>query len=305
MFHGSAVALVTPFKNNAIDYIALEQLIEFHVKAETECIVICGTTGESATLTHAEHRELIERSTAIIKEKRGSNRYPLMMAGTGSNNTQEALELTTHAKNAGADCVLLISPYYNKPTPHGILKHFQTLANEVDIPQVVYNIQSRTGINISTDVMVELAKEKNIIGVKEASGNICQMSDVACRCGDDFMVWSGDDSMTLPLLAVGGHGVISVTANIVPGDMRAMVHAYLNGNHQEALQIHRKLAELSSTLFIETNPVPVKTACNILSESPGYGLPHCGEFRLPMTEMLPQNLEALKRAMKSYGLPVQ
>lgn len=304
MFQGSAVALVTPFKQNAIDYDALDQLIEFHIKAETECIVICGTTGESATLSHVEHRELIERSTAMIKEKRGSNRYPLMMAGTGSNNTKEALELTQHAKNAGADCVLLISPYYNKPTPQGILQHFQLLAREVDIPQVVYNIQSRTGINISTDVMVELSKEKNIIGVKEASGNITQMSDVARRCGDDFMIWSGDDAMTLPLLAIGGHGVISVSANIIPKDVRAMVHAYLQGDYKEALQLHRKMADLSNTLFVETNPVPVKTACNLLSKTPDYGLPHCGEFRLPMVEMLPQNLDVLQSALKTYGLPV-
>lgn len=304
MFQGSAVALVTPFKQNAIDYDALDQLIEFHIKAETECIVICGTTGESATLSHVEHRELIERSTAMIKEKRGTNRYPLMMAGTGSNNTKEALELTQHAKNAGADCVLLISPYYNKPTPQGILQHFQLLAREVDIPQVVYNIQSRTGINISTDVMVELSKEKNIIGVKEASGNITQMSDVARRCGDDFMIWSGDDAMTLPLLAIGGHGVISVSANIIPKDVRAMVHAYLQGDYKEALQLHRKMADLSNTLFVETNPVPVKTACNLLSKTPDYGLPHCGEFRLPMVEMLPQNLDVLQSALKTYGLPV-
>lgn len=304
MFEGSAVALVTPFKNGAVDYIALDQLIDFHIKAQTECIVICGTTGESATLSHAEHRELIERSTQLIVNKRGANRYPLMMAGTGSNNTQEALELTNHAKNAGADCVLLIAPYYNKPTPKGLLLHFQKLAREVDIPQVVYNIQSRTGINISTDVMVELAKEKNIIGVKEASGNITQMSDVCRRCGDSFMVWSGDDAMTLPLLAVGGKGVISVAANIIPKDVRAMVHAYLSGDFKTALQLHRNMAELTNSLFIETNPVPVKTAMNVLSHSPDYGIPHCGDFRLPMTDMQPQNIEILKSTMKHYGLPV-
>jgi 4-hydroxy-tetrahydrodipicolinate synthase len=152
--------------------------------------------------------------------------------------------------------------------------------------------------------MVELSKEKNIIGVKEASGNINQISDVTRLCGDDFMVWSGDDAMTLPLLSVGGHGVISVSANIIPKDVRAMVHAYLQGNYKEALHLHRKMAELTSSLFIETNPVPVKTACNLLSQSPDYGLPHCGEFRLPMVDMLPQNLEALKASMKAYGLPV-
>lgn len=304
MFEGSAVALITPFKNGVVDYAALDQLIEFHIKAQTECIVICGTTGESATLSHTEHRELIGKSAKMILEKRGANRYPLMMAGTGSNNTQEALELTQHAKKAGADCVLLIAPYYNKPTATGILQHFQKLAREVDIPQVVYNIQSRTGINISTDVMVELSKEKNIIGVKEASGSITQMSDVARRCGEHFMVWSGDDAMTLPLLAIGGKGVISVAANIIPKDVRAMVHAYLTSDFKQALHLHRKMADLTHTLFIETNPIPVKTAVNLLSQTPETGLPYCGGFRLPMTEMLSHNVAVLKTAMKNYGLPV-
>jgi len=303
MFEGSAVALITPFKNGGIDFEALNSLIDFHVQAETECIVICGTTGESATLSHDEHKELVKRSVELVKTKRGNQRYPLLMAGTGSNNTKEALDLTQHAKDAGTDCVLLIAPYYNKPTQPGILKHFQTLAREVDIPQVVYNIQSRTGINITTDTMVELSKEKNIIGVKEASGDLSQVSDVARRCGGDFIIWSGDDALTLPILAVGGKGVISVSANIIPKDVREMVHAFLQGNRGEALRLHRCMAELNSAVFIETNPGPIKTAANLLSQSSEYGLPHCGELRLPLVSMSDANVKKLQTALREYGLP--
>ncbi|MBI1387790.1 MAG: 4-hydroxy-tetrahydrodipicolinate synthase [bacterium] len=305
MFEGSAVALITPFtKDDKLDFAALEKLIDFHAAAKTECILVCGTTGESATLTHDEHKQLVRHSAQYIREKRGHDRYPLLMAGTGSNSTREALELTKAAKDAGADVALLISPYYNKPTQAGLLEHFRVIAREVDLPQVVYNIQGRTAVNITADTMVALSEEKNIIGVKEASGNLTQISDIARRTADDFYVWSGDDGLTLPILSLGGKGVISVSANIVPKDVRAMVHAYLKGDHAEALRIHRKMAELNSTLFVETNPIPVKTAVNWLSQSPETGLPHCGGMRLPLTPLLASSESALKKTLKEYGLPV-
>ncbi|RJP25739.1 MAG: 4-hydroxy-tetrahydrodipicolinate synthase [Candidatus Omnitrophota bacterium] len=304
MFQGSAVALITPFRDDAVDFAALETLIDFHVRNKTECVLVCGTTGESATLSHEEHKAIIRHSAEYIRSVRGENKHPLLMAGTGSNNTKEALELTRAAKQAGADVALLITPYYNKPTQGGLLKHFRTLAREVDIPQVPYNIQGRTGVNISIETMVELSQEKNIIGVKEASGNLSQISEVARLTGDDFYVWSGDDGLTLPILAVGGAGAISVTANIVPQDVRAMVHAYLEGNLRQALAWHRKLSALHQSLFYETNPIPVKTAVNLLSRTPEYGLPYCGELRLPMVPMTRSNEEKMKTVMKEYGLPV-
>ncbi|MFH1739724.1 MAG: 4-hydroxy-tetrahydrodipicolinate synthase, partial [bacterium] len=238
MFTGSAVALVTPFKDGSVDYPALEKLIDFHIAGGTECVLVCGTTGESSTQTHDEHKKVIKYSVDYIKSKRGANKFPLLMAGTGSNNTAEALDLTAYAKEAGADCALQVTPYYNKPIQRGLLEHFRTLARQVDIPQVVYNIQSRCGVNVSTEVMVELAAEPNIVGVKEASGNIGQMGDVIRRCPDDFYVWSGDDGMTLPLLALGGRGVISVVANIAPKETSQMVHDFIEGRVAEARAMH-------------------------------------------------------------------
>ncbi len=304
MFEGSAVALVTPFKDDQIDFNALEKLIDFHFEAGTECILVCGTTGESATLSHQEHKDIIRHAAHYIKSKRGNNQYPLLMAGSGSNNTKEALDLTQAAKEDGADLSLLISPYYNKPTQHGLLHHFRTIAREVDIPQVPYNIQGRTGVNIAVESMVELSQEKNIIGVKEASGNITQISEIARLTDDDFYIWSGDDGLTLPILAVGGKGTISVSANIVPKDVRALVHAYLNGNTAEALRIHQHLAVINKALFIETNPVPVKTAVNLLSQNPESGLPHCGILRPPMVPLLPEHEARLKDVLRDYGMKV-
>ncbi|MDP8245490.1 MAG: 4-hydroxy-tetrahydrodipicolinate synthase [Candidatus Hinthialibacter antarcticus] len=302
MFEGSAVALVTPFSGDSIDYTALEKLIDFHANAGTECILVCGTTGESATLTHNEHKELIKHSAAYIRSIRGTNSYPILMAGTGSNSTKEALELTQGAKDANADCALLISPYYNKPTQKGLLEHFRVIAREVDIPQVLYNIQGRTAINIETDTMVALSDEKNIIGVKEASGNLGQVSEVIRRTPDNFFVWSGDDGLTLPILSLGGNGVISVSANIVPKDVRALVQAFLKGDHAEALRIHQHFAVLNSTMFVETNPIPVKTAVNLMSSQSDSGLPHCGDFRLPLVPLEPNNMERLKTVLQQYGL---
>ena len=199
MFEGTAVALITPFKNGAVDYKALETLIDFHARAGTDCVLVCGTTGESATLNHVEHKQIVRHCAAYVRSIREDNRYPLLMAGTGSNSTREALDLTQDAKEAGADLSLQVCPYYNKPTQAGLLRHFKTLAREVDIPQVLYNIQGRTGVNIAIETTVELSQEKNIIGVKEASGNLDQISEIARLTDEEFYVWSGDDALTLPI----------------------------------------------------------------------------------------------------------
>lgn len=301
MFTGSAVALITPFQDGKVDFDALEKLIDFHIAGGTECVLVCGTTGESATLSHDEHKAVIKHSVDYVKDKRGDKKYPLLMAGTGSNNTAEALDLTAFAKEAGADSALLVTPYYNKPTQNGLLQHFRIIARSFDIPQIVYNIQSRTGVNVSTDTMVELAAEPNIIGVKEASGNIAQISDVIRRCPKDFYVWSGDDGMTLPLLALGGHGIISVVANIAPRETSRMVHDFLGGRVAEARAMHHKMTPLVRALFIETNPIPVKTAVNLLSGNSEYGLPHAGEFRLPLVDPAPANREVLERELHAFG----
>lgn len=305
MFEGSAVALVTPFNKDSVNFDALEKLIDFHFKAGTECVLVCGTTGESATLTHQEHKQIIRHSAQYIRSLRGSKRFPLLWAGTGSNSTREAIDLTASAKEDGADAALLIAPYYNKPTQRGLIEHFGLIAREVDIPQVIYNIQGRTAVNITADTMVELSERKNIIGVKESSGNLEQVSEIVRRANRDFIVWSGDDGLTLPILALGGKGVVSVTANVLPKEIRSLVHAFLKGDHKEALRLHQHLSVINSTLFIETNPAPVKTAVNLLSASSDYGLPHCGDLRLPMVPLSVENEARIQSTLKQYKLPVK
>ncbi|PKL91599.1 MAG: 4-hydroxy-tetrahydrodipicolinate synthase [Candidatus Goldiibacteriota bacterium HGW-Goldbacteria-1] len=289
MFRGSYVAIVTPFKNGKIDEKAFAKLIEMHAKAGTDGIVPCGTTGESPTLTVEEHEGLIALTVKLV------NKRMKVMAGTGSNSTAEAIEYSQAAEKAGADGCLIVNPYYNKPTQAGLLQHFQAVAASVKIPIVVYNILGRTGVNVSTPVMAELAKIKNITGVKEASGDLSQMSEVINACGQDFDVLSGDDALTLPLLAVGGHGVISVVANIIPKDVKAMITAFNSGDIKKAQAMHRKMLPLVKAMFIETNPIPVKAAMAIM------GLID-DEIRLPMTKPAPEAVIKLKKAMKDYGI---
>ncbi|MGC9329466.1 MAG: 4-hydroxy-tetrahydrodipicolinate synthase [Candidatus Hinthialibacter sp.] len=302
MFKGVAVALITPFTDTGLNFQALEKLLDFHIRAQTECILLCGTTGESPTLSHAEHKELIKYSAQYLESARVHGRFPLLMAGTGSNSTREALELTQAAKEDGADLCLQVTPYYNKPTQNGLLQHFRTLAREIDIPQVIYNIQGRTAVNVNLETTLELTQEPNIIGVKEASGNLTQISETCRLTPDDFFVWSGDDALTLPVLSVGGHGVISVSANLIPADVRSMVHHYLEGDMSQALQEHRRMSALNKAMFIETNPIPVKTAVNLLSQSPNSGLPYSGPMRLPLCDMTPGNIDKLKTCLIEYGL---
>jgi 4-hydroxy-tetrahydrodipicolinate synthase len=289
MFKGAMVAIVTPFKNGQIDEDALRDLIEFQIANGTDGIVPCGTTGESATLTHEEHDRVIEITIEAVKK-----RVPVI-AGTGSNSTAEALRLTKHAYEAGADGALIVCPYYNRPTQEGLYQHFKLIAEKVPIPILPYNIPSRTGVNLMPEMVAKLAKFSNIVGIKEASGSIKQMSDIIELCGKDFSVLSGDDFFTLPLLALGGTGVISVISNVAPADMSGMVDAFEANDWPKAKALHHRMSPLIDALFIEVNPIPVKAALSLM-EKMKY------EFRLPLCKMSDANYEKLKQAMKNYGL---
>lgn len=289
MFKGSFVAIVTPFKNGKIDEKAYADLIEFQIREGTQGIVPCGTTGESATLTHQEHERVIELTVEIVNK-----RIPVI-AGTGSNSTSEAIMLTSHAKDAGADAALLITPYYNKPTQEGLYQHYNAIAESVNIPQFLYNVPGRTGVNMLPETVARLSKGKNIIGIKEATGDMRQASDVIALCGDNFIVLSGDDFTTFPLLTIGGMGVISVTANVAPRDAATMCNEFFSGNLKKAREIHYKMRPLNDAMFYETNPIPVKTALSLMGKV-------SGEMRLPLCQMSEKNLEKLKGVMKGYGL---
>jgi len=283
------VAIVTPFKNDRIDEEALRDLIEFQIASGTDAIVPCGTTGESATLTHEEHDRVIEITIDAVKK-----RVPVI-AGTGSNNTAEALRLTKHAWEAGADGALIVAPYYNRPTQEGLYQHFKIIAESVPIPIIPYNIPGRTGVNMLPWMVAKLAQIKNIVGIKEASGSIKQMSDVINLCGKDFAVLSGDDIFTLPLMAIGGAGVISVISNVAPADMAGLIDAFHAGDMARAKSLHYKMAPLIEALFLEVNPIPVKAALALMGKING-------EYRLPLCRMSEGNFETLKKVMTDYGL---
>ena len=290
MFQGSIVALVTPFRGGKVDEAKLRELVEMHVAQGTDGIVPCGTTGESPTLSHDEHRRVVE---IVIEAARGRLH---VIAGTGSNATSEAIDLTRHAKKAGATGALVVNPYYNKPTQEGLYRHFRAVAEAADIPILVYNIAGRTAVNVETDTLARLAKDcPNIVGVKEASGSLDQMTQVVLACGPDFSVLSGDDNITLPLMSVGGRGVISVVANIAPREVAEMTHAALAGDWKLARDLHLKLFPLSRAMFLETNPIPVKEAMAMM------GMLDL-ELRLPMCPMGAANRERLKAILAQHGL---
>ncbi|PYM20152.1 MAG: 4-hydroxy-tetrahydrodipicolinate synthase [Candidatus Rokuibacteriota bacterium] len=289
-FQGSFVALVTPFRNGQVDEAKLRELVELHVANGTDGLIPCGTTGESPTLRHDEHRRVVE---LVVEAAR--TRIPVI-AGTGSNSTREAIDLTKHAERAGASGALVVNPYYNKPTQEGLYQHFRAVADAVSIPIIAYNIQSRTAINVETATLARLARDcHNIVGVKEASGSLDQMSQVIAACGPNFSVLSGDDNLTLPLLAIGGHGVVSVIANIVPREVADMVHAALDGDFKRAREVHYRLFPLARAAFLETNPIPIKEAMAIA----GMLEP---EFRLPMCRMSDTNRETLRAVLRQYAL---
>jgi 4-hydroxy-tetrahydrodipicolinate synthase len=289
MFKGSGVALVTPFKDGKIDEHAFRQLIEEQVSSGTDFLVPCGTTGESATLSHKEHDRVID---ITLKTAKGRVK---VLAGAGSNSTEEAIRLTQHAKKAGADGALHINPYYNKPTQEGLFRHFETIAQETDFPIILYNIPGRTGVNMTPQTTARLAQIDAIIGIKEASGSLTQVSQIIELCPKDFLVLSGEDALTFPMLALGAHGAISVTANLLPKKCAEMFRAVAEGNWDRAREIHYELAPINRALFLETNPVPIKTALSLLKKMEG-------EVRLPLAPLSDSNLKELKKVLQSYDL---
>ncbi len=289
MFSGSFVAIVTPFANGKFDEKTMAELIEFQISNGTHGIVPCGTTGESATLSPKEHERVVAATVEMVHK-----RVPVI-AGTGSNSTQEAVSLTKHAKTAGADGALLITPYYNKPTQEGLFRHFEAIARSVDLPLILYNIPGRTSINMLPSTVARLSQIESIVGIKEGSGSLQQVSDIIHQTKDDFFVLSGDDPLTLPMMALGGKGVITVTANVAPKDMSSMVSAALNGDFQEARRLHFKLAPIFGALFLETNPIPVKAALAMMGKG-------SDEVRLPLTTLAKEFRPKLKEALQTSGV---
>jgi 4-hydroxy-tetrahydrodipicolinate synthase len=282
--------MVTPFRSGKIDEVKVRELVEFHIQGGTDTIVPCGTTGESPTLSHDEHHRMID----LVVE--AANKRIPVVPGTGSNSTAEAISLTRYAERAGATGVLVVNPYYNKPTQEGLYQHFRAVAESTTLPMLVYNIQSRTAVNVETATLGRLVRDcPNIVGVKEASGSLDQQSQVILETGPDFSVLSGDDNITLPLLAIGGRGVVSVIANIVPRETADMVHAALDGDWKRARELHGKLFPLARAAFLETNPIPIKEAMAMA----GMIEP---EFRLPLCRMGEANREKLRGILRAYGL---
>jgi 4-hydroxy-tetrahydrodipicolinate synthase len=289
MFKGSIVAIVTPFKGGKIDEEGYRELIEFQIENGTSAIVPSGTTGESATLNMEEHARVIDIAVEAVNK-----RVPVI-AGTGGNSTSEAIELTAHAKKVGADATLQVTPYYNKPTPEGLYQHFKAIADAVPLPQVLYNVPGRTSVNMLPETVARLAELPEVVAIKEASGSLGQMAEIVKLAGDKITLLSGDDNVTLPVLAIGGTGVISVVANIVPKDTADMITAWEEGNVDRARALFFKLLPLCQAMFYETNPIPVKTSLALMGKI-------VGELRLPLVPISPANGEKLKKALKDYGL---
>jgi len=283
------VAIVTPFKNGKVDEKALGNLVEWHISSGTNAIVPCGTTGESATLEYEEHYRVIE-----VVVKAVNKRVPVI-AGTGANSTDETIMITKQAKKLGADAALLVAPYYNKPTQEGLYRHYKVVAAAVKMPIILYNVPGRTAVNILPPTVARLAGIKNVVAIKEATGDMKQVSEVLRLCGDRITVLSGDDFTTFPLLALGGKGVISVTANIAPREVSDMCRLWEEGKYEKARALHYKLEPLNQAMFIETNPIPAKTALALMGRIRE-------EFRLPLCEMSEANREKLRKTIKDYGL---
>ena len=290
IFTGSGVAIVTPFtQDNAVNFDKLAELIEWQIREGTDAIIACGTTGESPTLTDDEHKKVIECAVEVAKK-----RVPVI-AGSGSNDTAYAVQMSIHAEHVGADALLCITPYYNKPTQKGLIANFTAIADAVQIPIIMYNVPGRTGVNLAPETVAKLAEHRNICGVKEASGNIAQVAEIARLVPPDFALYSGNDDMVVPLMSLGGLGVISVVANVAPKDTHLMAKSYLDGNVKKAQELQLTMKPLIDALFYETNPIPVKTAMNLM------GL-NVGGLRLPLTEMSDANVEKLKKELRAYKL---
>lgn len=289
MFKGSGVALVTPFKNGEVHYEKLRELLEWHIANQTDAIIICGTTGEASTMTDAERKAVIKFTVEVV------NRRIPVIAGSGSNNTAYAVELSQYCESVGVDGLLVVTPYYNKATELGLLKHYEAIANSVELPIILYSVAGRTGVNLTPKVVQKLAQIPNIIGIKEASGDISQVAEIARLCGEDFAIYSGNDDMIVPVLSLGGQGVISVLANILPQVTHDLVSSYLEGDVKTSCKLQLRVNGLVHALFIEVNPIPVKTAMNLMGMD-------VGSFRLPLTEMAAENLVVLKDELTNYGL---
>ena len=291
LFTGSGVAIVTPFNEAGVDLKKLEELIEWHIKNKTDAIIICGTTGEASTMSEQEKKEAIKYTVDIV-----NGRIPVI-AGTGSNNTKTSVEMSKWADSIGVDGLLVMTPYYNKTTQRGCIEHFKVIANAVNKPIIIYNVPSRTGFNITPETLFELSKIDNIVAVKEASSNIVQIAEVAQLCGENLDIYSGNDDQIVPILSLGGKGVISVVSNILPEDTHNIVEKYFNGDLIGSLKLQLKMLPLIKALFVETNPIPVKTAMNIMNMQ-------VGGLRLPLFEMSSKNSELLKREMLTYGISI-
>ncbi|MEG0872979.1 MAG: 4-hydroxy-tetrahydrodipicolinate synthase [Clostridia bacterium] len=290
IFKGSGVAIVTPMdKNYNIDFEKLNELIEFHIENSTDALIVCGTTGESSTLTYEEKMEVIKYSVTVANK-----RIPVI-AGSGSNNTHSSCELSKYAEQVGADGLLVVTPYYNKCTQKGLFLHYKEIANSVTIPIIVYNVPSRTNVNIEIDTLIKLSTISNICGIKEASGNISQISNMISKLPRDFAVYSGNDDQTLPILALGGDGVISVIANILPDKMHNLCNTFFKGDLESARSIHYKYLDLMKSLFIEVNPIPIKEAMNLIGIE-------VGPCRLPLSGILPKNNDILKKSLHKVNL---
>ena len=291
VFKGSCTAIVTPFSEHGVDYERLKKNLEFQYENGTSAVVVCGTTGENATHTPNEHDELVRVTVRTV------NGRMKVIAGIGSNNTENALRAAENAKYSGADAVLMVTPYYNKTTQKGLVEHFSYVADRVDIPMILYNVPSRTGIGITADTCKVLSQHPNINGIKEASGDIALAAKIRSLCGDDLYIWSGNDDCTIPLMSLGALGVISVASNIVPGAVAKLCALCLEGSYAEATELYAKYASLFSALFIETNPIPVKAALKMMGMDSGI-------LRLPLTEIGQESFETLLKAMRDAGINV-
>lgn len=291
IFKGSGVAIVTPMNADmTVNYKRLEELVDYQIEHKTDAIIICGTTGESATLSEEEHKKCVE--TAV---KAAAGRAPVI-AGSGSNNAAHAVTLSKNAEGAGADALLVVTPYYNKATQKGLYEYYKLIADNTKLPIIMYNVPSRTGTNIKPETAMKIAREiKNVVGIKEACGNLSQIAELAALNDGSLDIISGNDDQTIPILSIGGIGVISVLANVAPENTHDMVMEYLNGNIEKARKLQLHAIELISALFVEVNPMPVKTAMNLMGMN-------VGPLRLPMCDMEEKNVEVLKKALKNYGL---
>ncbi len=290
MFSGAIPALVTPFgKDGSLNTAKVNDLVQFHIEKGSRAVVPAGTTGESPALSGDEKRLLFE---TVVKAAGG--KIPVI-AGTGGNNTAQAVEMTRMAKEIGVDAALIVAPYYNKPTQEGLYRHYMEIADKGGLPVVIYNVPGRTSVNILPETVERLSDHEKIVAIKEASGNIAQISEIHLRCGDRLTILSGDDPLTLPILAVGGKGTISVTANIVPERINAMIDTFMAGDTEKALELHHQLEPLHAAMFLETNPIPVKTAMNMLGME-------VGDFRLPLCEMSKANQQRLRDILLEIGI---